>query len=459
MLQQVEYDPKKFHEWSCRLLRNTQTLQSVATRKRLVITRRSKLLVLATYGFATIFIILYAWLVLVLDFRVLAILVGILALPHVSRYFLEFTAYSAQRLIIAPEQKRMTEEAARIFADHTGVKIAVLGSYGKTTMKELLATILSQGKKVAATPGNMNVSTSHARFARSLKGDEDVLIVEFGEGEPGDIERMAQMFMPDYAIITGLAPNHLDYYPDLKAVAKDLLSIYDFVPADKVLVSGESKMLKDFLPKAANVFTTSGTLGWKTSNIKPTIAGVTFDLNKAKSQFKLASGLLGRYQVAPLALVAALADKLGMSKSDIEAGMKKTAPFQHRMQPRLINGAWLIDDAYNGNLEGMQAGLKLLAELPAKRKWYVTPGLVDQGVETVRVHKELGKAIAESNPNIVVLMNNSARPIIEEAMLNEGFKNELRVETNPLDFYVQIEHLVASGDVLLMQNDWTDNYS
>lgn len=459
MLQQVEYDPAKFNQWFIRLIHDNKAISTVMTRKKLVLTKRALLLLLAASVLSLITSIAFVLYVVKYFHWAIIGLVLLLALPQLFRIFMSLLAWLAHSLIIVPQRKRLLTEARGIFARHKGVKIAVLGSYGKTTMKELLATVLGEGKRVAATPGNMNVSVSHGKFARSLSGDEEVLIVEFGEGEPGDIERMSAMLRPDYAILTGLAPNHLDRYSSLQAVAQDLLSIYDFVGADKVLVNGESAMLRPFIKKSANTFSSSGALGWETSKLKVTIEGLSFKLKKDGKTITVVSRLLGRHQTGPLALVAALATELGLKVDDIEAGLKKTDSFEHRMQPRPMHGAWLIDDTYNGNLEGMQAGLALLSELPAKRRWYVTPGLVDQGAETERAHQELGKAIAGAQPDIVVLMDNSVRPIIERAMEDNGFKGELRIEANPLEFYTNIEHLVAAGDVVLMQNDWTDNYA
>lgn len=459
MLQQVEYDPNKFVSWIKRLFISNATIKNVVKRQKLVITKRATLLILFSSIFTLIVVGGYVFLLRNYVVWWIDLVAILMASPLILTLFMWIITFLAHKTLIVPEQKKLVAEASKLFAKHTGVKIAVLGSYGKTTMKELLVTVLSEGKKVAATPGNKNVSVSHARFARSLDGDEDVVVVEFGEGEPGDIARMANMLKPDYAIITGLAPNHLDHYPDLKSVADDLLDIYKYVDPSRVFVSGESKMMQEFLPAGAKLFKAEEVLGWKTSSVKPTINGIDFQLKKADKMMILHSGLIGRYQVAPISLVASIADKLGLNIKDIESGVRKTAPFEHRMQPRLVHGAWLIDDAYNGNLEGMQAGLDLLAELDFKRKWYVTPGLVDQGVETIRVHQELGKAIAECNPDIVVLMENSARPLIEESMKSAGYKGELRVETNPLEFYSNIEQLLAVGDVVLMQNDWTDNYN
>lgn len=129
------------------------------------------------------------------------------------------------------------------------------------------------------------------------------------------------------------------------------------------------------------------------------------------------------------------------------------------MQPYQLNDAWVIDDTYNGNIEGIRAGTELLAALPAKRKLYVTPGLVDQGRETENVHRQMGELIAAANPNVVVLMQNSVTKFIRSGLEAGKFKNELRLESNPLNFYTNLNHFVAAGDVVLMQNDWPDNYA
>ncbi len=129
------------------------------------------------------------------------------------------------------------------------------------------------------------------------------------------------------------------------------------------------------------------------------------------------------------------------------------------MQPRRQHGAWIIDDTYNGSLEGLRAGLALLKDLPAKRKIYVTPGLVDQGEETERVHLEVGELIGRAAPDRVVLMQNSTTRHIVKGLEETGYSGELRIESDPLAFYTNLEHVIAAGDLIVLQNDWTDNYS
>lgn len=462
MLQQVEYEHGKFYDWIARLIQAKKSLRSVMNRQKLIMTKRAKILVSMIYLMYALGIFFAVWALVDSGFSVLSLALffgSLLFLPLEVEAALFLVLLAANTVIIKPEQKRAYEQARDIFAKQKAVKIAVLGSYGKTTMKELLVTILSEGKRVASTPGNMNVTTSHARFAKKLTGNEDVIIVEFGEGEPGDIERMADMLKPDYAIITGLAPNHLDHYLNLEQVAKDLLNIYDFVPIDNVFVNGDSIMLHEYLPKDSVKYSHAGALDWKVGDVKLRPNELMFNLRSKGNKISVTSRVIGRHQIGPLSIVSALADRLGLSAKQIESGLLKTHAFDHRMQPRLVNGAWLIDDTYNGNLEGMQAGLKFISEIDAKRRWYVTPGLVDQGEETENVHVELGRSIAESKVDILVLMENSVRQIIQDSAVRHGFSGEVRIEHNPLDFYQNIEHLVAAGDVVVMQNDWTDNYN
>lgn len=462
MLQQVEYEPRKFLDWIEELFVKGRPVQSVMQRKKLVYT--SKAVALLTFSY-TICIVLFIVAFLLADPDLSLWFYGVYFLgaafiaPFVLELSLALVSVFAHTFIVLPQQNSVIRQAKAKLRTHKGVKVAIIGSYGKTTMKELLHSILKEGKKVAATPGNMNTAYSQARFIQKLEGDEEVILVEFGEGKPGDIEMMTDTVAPDYAVITGLAPNHLDKYPSLDAVANDILSVYEHAPKADIYVSDESLMLRKYVKKSKQKFSSTHVMGWKISKVLVSVTETKFTMTKGKKEFDIVTKLLGRHQVAPVAFGVALADKLGLTKKQIEAGCRNIVPFDHRMKPRSSSGAWLIDDTYNGNLEGLQAGLKLLEELDFARKWYVTPGLVDQGQETERVHTELGKSIAEAEPDIVVLMENSARPIIEKAMKKHGFKGELRVEQRPLDFYLNIEHVIAAGDVVLMQNDWTDNYN
>jgi UDP-N-acetylmuramoyl-tripeptide--D-alanyl-D-alanine ligase len=326
-------------------------------------------------------------------------------------------------------------------------------------MKELLLTVFSEGKKVAATPANKNVASSHAQFAASLRGDEDILLIEYGEGAPGDITSFARTTYPDCAVITGVAAAHLDQYKTVEAAGKDIFGVADYVEDRHVCVNIESPAARPFMKPTFMPYNRSGALGWKVSDVKISLSGTKFTLKKGKQTLQLESTLLGRHQLGPLSLSAALAGEFGLSNEQIIQGVAKTAPFEHRMHPYQLNGAWVIDDTYNGNIEGIRAGTELLKELPAKRKLYVTPGLVDQGAETQAIHEEMGRLIATSGANLVVLMRNSVTDFIKRGLEASHFQGEIIIETDPLGFYTNLNHFVASGDLALLQNDWPDNYA
>src|SRR3989344_2940089 len=377
MLQSVEYQVEPYLKWYWR----TADFGKVAKRRKLERTRAAKMLLLAVTAGMLIEVMLGAFLlVLGLTGRLtggiwfgLALL---LAYPVLWAHLAVLPLVLGRYFIVKPFFGLHIQRSKSTFAKHKGVKIAVAGSFGKTSMKEMLLTVLTEGKKVAATPANRNVSISHAQFARSLKGDEDILIIEYGEGAPGDVARFSRTTMPQIGIITGLAPAHLDKYKTLTRAGQDIFSLADYLGDKNIYVNGIAKIM----------------------------------------------------------------------------------PYEHRMQPRHLSGAWIIDDTYNGNIEGMRAGLALLKELPAKRKIYVTPGLVDQGSESAAIHRQLGGYIADVNPDIVVLMQHSVTTDIISGLEEGGYKGQLVIEQDPLNFYNNLEHFIAAGDAVLMQNDWPDQY-
>ncbi len=460
MLQSCEYRPGPFLAWYWR----TQDFSKVMHRRSLDRTRRATMMlkVLRAGMLAQLvagFLLIGLWHFNELSGGWQFGLALLLSYPIVWAHLAVIPLFFGRLFVVAPQERRLVRQSKHIFSNHRAVTIAVAGSYGKTSMKELLLTVLSEGKKVAATPANKNVAVSHAKFARSLGGDEDVLIVEFGEGKPGDVKKFANTTQPTHGVITGVAPAHLDRYKTVKAAAKDIFSLANFLEHRNVFVNGESPDAIDFIEKGDEIYTAEGTMGWKVKNIKLAISGTTFDLTKGKRKLKLASGLLGRHQIGPLSLAAALGADFGLTNKQITNGIAKTLPFEHRMQPYQLAGAWIVDDTYNGNIEGVRAGTELLKALPANRKLYVTPGLVDQGKQTARIHEEMGKLIAAAKPDKVVLMHNSAAHHIQKGLEDAKYKGEVIVEDDPLTFYTNLDQFVAVGDLVLMQNDWTDNYA
>lgn len=461
MLQSVEYEVRPYLAW----LGRVDDFRSVMTRRDLDRTIVARMFTWFVRIGITAQVLLAIALIVVSNTHhqwhyLLAAAILLLTAPVIWAYLVLFPLVVARRFVIVPRAMRYRRETKAILEKHPGVKIAVAGSYGKTTMKELLLTVLSEGKKVAATPANKNVASAHYGFAKKLDGDEDVIVVEFGEGKPGDVESFTETVQPDIGVITGLAPAHLDQYGTFQAAARDIFSLADYMADDKpVYVNADSENIQPYLEPEYVTYTSAGLKGWKTSDTKVGINGTTFKLSNDSQTLKLHSGLLGKHLVGVLSAAAVIALELGLSPKQVEAGIAKTVPYEHRMKPYPLSGGWVIDDAYNGNIEGIKAGTELLGELDAGRKIYVTPGLVDQGEETEQVHIQAGKLIAGAKPDLVVLMKNSVTEYIQHGLSEAGYKGEVRVEHHPLQFYTGLDQFLAAGDVCMLQNDWTDNYA
>jgi len=460
MLQTTDYQPRPYLKWYWR----TQNFNRVMVRRTLHRTSAAKKLLIGLYVGIVIQLLLGLLLIYLWHWHNLAggLVFGlavIIAYPIVWAHFITLPLIAARILIVHPKQRAQILASGRIFKKHKAIKIAIAGSYGKTSMKELLLSVLSEGKNVAATPANMNVASSHAIFAQSLSGKEDILLIEYGEGGPGDVKRFAQVTHPNHGVITGLAPAHLDRYSSVEAAGEDIFSLANYLKNKNIYVNSESPSTESFIRPEFNLYNQAGALGWVVSDIKISLKGTSFSLHKAKKSIRVRSSLLGRHQVGPIALCVALAEQFGMSDEQIIAGVASAKPFQHRMQAYKLSGGWVIDDTYNGNIEGIRAGTQLLADISAKRKIYVTPGLVDQGKENKAVHQELGRLIANAKPDLVVLMKNSVTAYILDGLKFGDFKGTLKIEDNPLLFYNNLSELIAAGDVVLMQNDWPDNYA
>jgi len=458
MLQDTDYRLGPYLRWYHRV----DDFRHVMKRRTLDRTLKVKLLELAIAVIGVTIITIAAGLAgLAFVFEEYYLLAGplglLIATPFLLAYGVTIPLFFGWLLIQKPQERLIVKKAASILARHPARRIAVVGSFGKTTAKELLRQVIGEGLKVAATPGNMNTAIGISRFATKLTGDEDILIFELGEEKVGDVQRLARLARPEFAIVTGINEAHLQSFGSLERTARTIFEIEAFVSAEKLYKNAESPLVKQYKNKSKLWFDRGGAAGWKATKRSTSIEGTSFTLKKGKDSLEIQTGLIGDHTVGVTSAVAALAAELGVGPKDIEAGMRRVLPFEHRMEPRPMHGAWVIDDTYNGNSQGVAAGLAFLKASGARRRVYVTPGLVEQGDKTESVHVTIGEQIATS-ADVVVLMKNSVTEFIKAGLARKKFAGTLLEVDDPLHFYTNLEQFVAMGDIVLMQNDWTDNY-
>jgi len=460
MLQSSEYRLKDYFAW----LHRSSDFRKVIKRRKLEYTKKAKLLLLAAWliliAIYSLSIFLFIQSIIISNAALLIIaIILIFCCPLIVSYVIIAPLWLGQKLIQDPKQRNMVKAAHQILMDHRALKIAIAGSYGKTTAKEILRTVLGEGKRVAFTPGNMNTPVGISRFAHTLDGSEDIIIFELGEEKVGDIHKLCDLVHPDIGIITGINEAHLSSFGTLDRTVATIFELGDYLGSKPLYKNQESPLVESKIKENDKLaFNRKGTDGWLASDIKTNIHGTIFRAKKGSKTILAHAGLLGLHNIGIISVAISIADSVGLTLEQITTGISKTIPFEHRMQPRHLHGAWVIDDTYNGNSHGVQAGLLLLKELDAKRKIYITPGLVEQGDKTKEVHEKMGEQIAKV-ADVVVLMQNSVTGYISNGLKKGKFDGELRIIDNPLEFYTNLEHFVANGDVVLMQNDWTDNFS
>ena len=364
---------------------------------------------------------------------------------------MRFAQYPVEQFFIARTKKHLIA--------HRGIKIAIAGSFGKTSMREVLKAVLSEGRKVAAPGESYNTPLSIARFVKELKGDEDVLIFELGEYYPGDVRKLAQMVRPEWGIITGVNEAHLEKFGVLKNTTDTVFELAESVDASRLYVNGESELARARSKGGNILYTRSGTEEWQVKNPNTDLSGITFTLLKNGVSINVHSSVCGLHVLGPLSAAVHIASRLGLASHEISDGIAKTKPFAHRLEPKQWpDGVTFIDDSYNGNPDGARAAIEFLASLQGRR-FYVTPGLVEAGPRVKEVHEEIGKQLAKTGIEKVVLIRTSVASYMESGLQAGDFKGEiLRYDDMP-SALAALRALALPGDVILIQNDWPDQYA
>lgn len=452
MLQENLYDLRPYFEWYMR----TGDFSKVMRRKKLVMTTKAKLLLAWLWLLIAIGWAVSAYLIISGSYIMLLALV-ILA-PYVLAVGLVVPIAVGTVVIQRPREKRIIATAKNKLATHKAIKIAIVGSFGKTTMKEILGTVLSEGKKVAATPGNMNTPLGISRFIDRLEGDEDILIFELGEYYPGDIRDLCDLVQPEMGVITGINEAHLERFKTIDKTIATIYELADYLGDKPLWVNGDSKLAAENIRSNNVAYNQKGVGKLKVQHAKTGLAGTDFQIVGGGSKLRLHSDLLGLHNVGPLAAGVAIAGHLGLTPKQIEAGIANTKPFEHRMQPTEAGGIWTIDDSYNGNPDGARVAIEFLGALKDNRRVYVTPGLVEVGPATEVVHTQIGLQLA-TKADVVVLVKNSATPFIAAGLEAGKFKGQILWYEDGLSCLNALSQITKPGDVVLLQNDWSDNYA
>ena len=276
--------------------------------------------------------------------------------------------------------------------------VAVTGSSGKTTVKELVAAILGVSRSICVTQGNLNNDIGVPLTLMRLTGEHDALVIELGANHAGEIDYLARLAQPTVGIITNAAEAHLEGFGSLRGVCAAKGELLDHLPrAGTAVLNADDQFCRDWVARSRCEFTV--TFGFAANADCRVLGEPHFRASGSEFRMRLPDGeeadvwlpLLGRRNVANALAAAAAAQAIGASSEDIVAGLARAAPVRGRL--RAVpgrNGATIIDDSYNANPGSVHAALDHLAVLSGRRI-LVFGNMAELGPAAPALHQEIGE--------------------------------------------------------------------
>ncbi len=397
----------------------------------------------------------YANNVFVTNLRYLPLAIVPILIPSVLRL-----ANLSEKPFSSGKNKKYLRAAREKLQASSCVKIGITGSFGKTSVKNFLATILSEKYRVLMTPASYNTPLGIARaIEKEDLSQYDFFLAEMGARHTGDIAELCDLVRPDHCILTGVCPQHVETFGSIEGVMKAKSEIFDGTKEGGFAVIGLDDNTKNLgeLPNGLVKVTVGEHGECGAHEIVCTSEGISFKLSLGILQTEIQSRLLGAHNALNIALAAAMAFRLGMSKEEIAAGAAKIMPVPHRLEPIRKNGVVILDDAYNANVRGAAAAVEVL-RLFAGRKIIVTPGLVELGILEQQENEEFGKQLA--GLDLVLLVGSTLVGAVQSGYLAAGGDKE-KIRTVPTleDAQNVLERELRTGDTVLFLNDLPDIYS
>jgi UDP-N-acetylmuramoyl-tripeptide--D-alanyl-D-alanine ligase len=277
--------------------------------------------------------------------------------------------------------------------------IAVTGSNGKTTVKEMLAAILRVDQPLLATRGNLNNEIGLPLTLMALNSEHRMAVLEMGANHAGEIARLARLARPHVGVITQCAPAHLEGFGSIKGVARAKGELLENLDADGVAVINAEDRFASLWRRLAGSrrclsFAVEGRADvraeWHQESTGSRIAMAT-----PAGRIELRLALPGRHNVANAAAATAAALAVGAAPAAIAAGLEAMRPVPGRLEPKMIAGdICVIDDTYNANPASLRAGLEVLAAFPG-RHWLVLGDMAELGEDAPDYHRQAAQLVRD----------------------------------------------------------------
>jgi UDP-N-acetylmuramoyl-tripeptide--D-alanyl-D-alanine ligase len=334
--------------------------------------------------------------------------------------------------------------------------IAVGGSNGKTTTKELIASVLRTKFSTLWSEASFNNDIGVPLTLLRLEKSHHAAVVEAGTNHPGELAPLMKMIRPRLGVITNIGREHLEFFGDLAGVAQEEGALAEWLPADgRLFLNGDSEWTDRLAARTKAQVIRVG-LGekndWRAKRVRLDKHGATFQVESPKSDFagEYRVNLLGRHQVANALLAIGVGEELGLSRAEIQRGLAECRPPKMRLNFWEANGVRVLDDCYNANADSTIAALETLCGLPLQgRRVAVLGDMAELGAQTEAAHAEVGRKAAELRLDQLFAIGVMA-PVMARAAREAGL---LRVmEFAEVDGALKaVKGFLKRGDVVLLK--------
>ncbi|MCX7856789.1 MAG: UDP-N-acetylmuramoyl-tripeptide--D-alanyl-D-alanine ligase [Deltaproteobacteria bacterium] len=279
--------------------------------------------------------------------------------------------------------------------------VAITGSCGKTTTKEVLVHIVKKSKTVAYNEKNYNNLFGVALSLVGIDSNPEVAIFELGTNAPGEIKTLTQVVEPDISVITNVRPSHLEGLKSISGVANEKLDIYRYTKEGGILfVNKDEDLIREFRDDRKRIcyfgiknpadfsLSVEKSYGWD---------GYEVNINLGKEESRAKVRLLGKHNLYNVLIAASIAYTLGIPKVKIVEALEEFGPYPMRMNPKKSEKGYVIlDDTYNANPASMYEALRTFSELPCEGKKILVLGDMNElGEYSVYYHRDLGRTLNE----------------------------------------------------------------
>lgn len=353
---------------------------------------------------------------------------------------------------------------------HNLTVIGITGSYGKTSTKEFLRTILSSEFKVLSTEEHQNSEIGIARcILNNLNDSHEIFVVEMGAYNKGGINLLCDMVRPQIGVVTGVNEQHLSTFGSMENLlsAEGGRELLKNLPEDGTLiVNGDNKYCLDLYKSCKiNKKIYSVKNGKVESDIwteevtvkKDSLDFIVIGIDKKLHHFNVK--VLGGQNIQNLLGAILTAKELGMSFEEISKSFKRIKPESAGMTlKRGVYGINIIDSSYSANPDGVMADLDYLniwsenqLALPSPKKVIIMPCLIELGNKSREVHKQIGKHIAEVCDLAIITTRDKYREIKNEAVINGMPHDKIKLSLNSKEIFHLVTTFCKDGDVILLE--------